>query len=227
MRELNFATLRTAVKLFDKLDLQPEKGQQEEPGHNVARLFIRYSSFLFKMLHRLDPMVGSYVCMSSNFDPNIFLQMLDDGLSEQTSYSQVSTTTTQESTILTSQKSKMPNKDTDLRELIINGLASLISANTEFGIKHCLPMTYDADPAQCVIFAHVFARVVAKGLRFDPQKEQPTSAKLDKLVEVCVYVSFHTALLTTGIDDQKRRGQSTTISCSLALPILRFYTRLS
>lgn len=150
MRELNVAALRTAVKLFDKLDLQSEDGQQEEPGHSVARLFIRYSNFLFKMLQRLDP------------------TMLDDGLSEQTSHSQ----------------SKMPNKDVDLRELIINGLASLISANTEFGIKHCLPMTYDADPAQRVIFAHVFARVVAKGIRFDPQKEPTAGAKQDKLVEL-------------------------------------------
>ncbi|EKM59988.1 uncharacterized protein PHACADRAFT_115378 [Phanerochaete carnosa HHB-10118-sp] len=150
MRELSCATLRTAVKLFDKLDLQPEEGQQEEPGHNVARLFIRYSGFLFKMLDRLNP------------------TMVDDGLSEQTSFSQ----------------SKISNKDVDLRELIINGLASLISANTEFGIKHCLPMTYDADPVRRVIFAHVFARVIAKGIRFNPQKEQSTSTKQDKLIEL-------------------------------------------
>lgn len=58
LREINYATLRTAVKLFDRLELQSEEEQQkDEPGHNVARLFIRYSSFLFKMLGRLDPSV--------------------------------------------------------------------------------------------------------------------------------------------------------------------------
>ena len=58
LRELNQATLRTAIKLFDRLELeQPEDGAQEDPTHNVARLFIRYSSFLFKMLQRLDPVV--------------------------------------------------------------------------------------------------------------------------------------------------------------------------
>lgn len=79
----------------------------------------------------------------------------------------------------------MTHRDIDLRELIINGLASLISANAEFGIKHCLPMTYDADPAHRVIFAHVFARVVSKGIRFDPQEEQKSAIKQSKLCEVC------------------------------------------
>ena len=99
----------------------------------------------------------------------------------------------------------MPNRDLDLRELIINGLASLISANAEFGIKHCLPMTYDADPAQRVIFAHVFARVVAKGIRFDPQKEQSTGAKQDRLVEVSVKVRFVRILLTFCAAHQERQ----------------------
>jgi hypothetical protein len=82
-------------------------------------------------------------------------------------------------------QTRINSRDTDLRELIINGLASLISANTEFGIKHCLPMTYDADPAHRVIFAHVFARVVSRGIRFNPQEEQKTSIKQSKLCEVC------------------------------------------
>lgn len=70
--------------------------------------------------------------------------------------------------------------------MIINGLASLISANTEIGIKHCLPMTYNADLAHRVVYAHVFARVVAKGIRFDPQEAQPVSTKQSRLCEVCV-----------------------------------------
>ena len=81
-------------------------------------------------------------------------------------------------------QTRVGGRDIDLRELIINGLASLISANTEFGVKHCLPMTYDADPGHRVIFAHVFARVVSKGIRFYPQGEQQTALKQSKLCEV-------------------------------------------
>lgn len=91
LRELNYATLRTAVKLFDRLDLQPidSQQQQEEPGHNVPSLFKRYSGFLFKLLNRFDPSVGhvSSCRLTSAHEP---LQLQDDGLSEQTSYSQVS-----------------------------------------------------------------------------------------------------------------------------------------
>ena len=66
-REINSATLRTAVKLFDRLQLQmvDEDGQPvtgEEAGHTVARLFLRYSAFLFKMFNRTDA-VRSCACV--------------------------------------------------------------------------------------------------------------------------------------------------------------------
>ena len=58
-RELNTATLRAAVMLFDRLELQvvgedglPATG--EEATHTTARLFIRYSAFLFKMFSRTE-----------------------------------------------------------------------------------------------------------------------------------------------------------------------------
>ncbi|PSR92202.1 hypothetical protein PHLCEN_2v4732 [Hermanssonia centrifuga] len=151
-REINAATLRTAVKLFERLELQltDEEGQVgEDSSHTVSRLFMRYSSFLFKTFTRTE-----------NGLP-------DDGMSEQTTFSQT----------------RAGGKDGDIRELIINGLASLISANPEYGIKHCLPMTFDADPALRVVFAHVFARVVSKGLKFDPQEAQPPANKQSRLCE--------------------------------------------
>ena len=77
------------------------------------------------------------------------------------------------------------SKETDLRETIINGMASLISANTEIGVKQCLAMCDDADPAQRIVFAHVFARVVARGIQFEPQEAQSTVNKHSKLCEVC------------------------------------------
>ena len=81
-------------------------------------------------------------------------------------------------------KSRTSGKDGDLRELIINGLASLISANPEYGVKHCLPMTFDADPAMRVVFAHAFARVVSKGLKFEAPDVQLPVNKHSKLCEV-------------------------------------------
>ncbi len=47
-------------------------------------------------------------------------------------------------------------------------------------------MTFDADPALWVVFAHVFARVVSKGLKFDPQEAQPPANKQSRLCEVRV-----------------------------------------
>ncbi|KAJ3551785.1 hypothetical protein NM688_g4509 [Phlebia brevispora] len=154
-REINTATLRTAVKLFDRLELQTvnEEGQPangEDSGHTVARLFNRYSAFLFKAYSRTET------------------GMQDDGISEQTTFSQ----------------SRTSGKDGDLRELIIRGLASLISSNPEYGVKHCLPMTFDADPAMRVVFAHAFARVVGKGFKFEKSEVQPPAAKQSKLCEL-------------------------------------------
>ncbi|KAI0686496.1 hypothetical protein BC835DRAFT_1523052 [Cytidiella melzeri] len=92
----------------------------------------------------------------------------DDGESEHTTFSQA----------------RFTGKDADMREIIINGMASLISANTEIGVKQCLPMTDDADPAQCIIFVHVFARVVAKGIQFEPQEVPASVSKHSKLCEL-------------------------------------------
>lgn len=90
----------------------------------------------------------------------------------------------------------MINKDADLREVVINGLASLISANTEIGVKQCLPLTDDPDPAQRTIFAHVFARVVAKGIQFDPQEPETSDDKKSKLSEVSFPTDVYTAIRT-------------------------------
>lgn len=46
-------------------------------------------------------------------------------------------------------------------------------------------MTFDADPTMRVVFAHAFARVVSKGLKFEtPELPLPTN-KQGKLCEVC------------------------------------------
>lgn len=48
-RDLNSAAFRATVKLFDRLELQPPDGTTgEEAAHVVSRIFVRYTSVLFK-----------------------------------------------------------------------------------------------------------------------------------------------------------------------------------
>ena len=43
------AAFRAAVKLFDRLELQPPDGTTgEEAAHVVSRIFVRYTNVLFK-----------------------------------------------------------------------------------------------------------------------------------------------------------------------------------
>lgn len=57
-RDINIAAVRSVVKLFDRLDLQPtDATSEEEAGHMAARLFNRYFSFLFKMSKGVDGVV--------------------------------------------------------------------------------------------------------------------------------------------------------------------------
>ncbi len=49
-KELNTATLRTAVKIFDRLDLQPPDGvATDDAAPAMSRLFIRYTTFMLKV----------------------------------------------------------------------------------------------------------------------------------------------------------------------------------
>lgn len=65
-RDINTSAIRTVVKLFDRLDLQPaDASSEEEAGHIAARLFNRYFNFLFKMSKGLDGMVGTVSYVSS------------------------------------------------------------------------------------------------------------------------------------------------------------------
>lgn len=68
--------------------------------------------------------------------------------------------------------------------MLIDGLASLISANTECGVKHCLSMADDQDPTKRLIFAHVFTRVLKEGIKFAHYEETPVIARQSRLCEV-------------------------------------------
>lgn len=83
------------MKLFDRLELQApnDDGQPtagEESGHAVARLFIRYSAFLFKMFSRTENGVRGVIVREILLTDGSNVQMQDDCMSEQTTFSQVS-----------------------------------------------------------------------------------------------------------------------------------------
>jgi neurofibromin 1 len=75
-------------------------------------------------------------------------------------------------------------KESELRELVITGLAHLVTANSESGFKQCLPLAYDHDTRKRMIFAHVFARVIGQGTVFDPEDKSLTKARHTSLCEV-------------------------------------------
>ncbi|RPD66792.1 hypothetical protein L226DRAFT_452976 [Lentinus tigrinus ALCF2SS1-7] len=92
----------------------------------------------------------------------------NDGISEKSSLS----------------KLRLQQREGDLRELLINGLSSLVSANTECGVKHCLSLAYDPDPTKRLIFAYVFVRVLKEGIKFTPYEEAPVVVKQSRLCEL-------------------------------------------
>ena len=81
----------------------------------------------------------------------------------------------------------MQRREGELREQLINGLAALVSANTECGVKHCLTLAYDADSTKRLIFSHVFIRVLREGIKFAPQEETVAVVKQSPLCEVSMY----------------------------------------
>jgi hypothetical protein len=82
-------------------------------------------------------------------------------------------------------------KGSELRELVITGLAHLVTANSECGFKQCLPLAYDRDTRKRTIFAYVFARVIGQGTVFDPVEKPLTKARHASLCEVSFQSTMH------------------------------------
>ena len=79
---------------------------------------------------------------------------------------------------------RFSQRESELRELVITGLAHLVSANTESGFKQCLPLAYDQDNRKRTIFARVFARVIGQGTKFDPEDRSAAASRHARLIEV-------------------------------------------
>ncbi|KAG1755407.1 hypothetical protein EDB19DRAFT_1661084 [Suillus lakei] len=153
--ELNFASLRTVVKLLERLKLQPidnNSNDGDDSGHAVSRLFIRYSHVLLRALD---------ICQS---DP-IVAESISDAPSLQ-------------------KKMQASQREADIRDLVITGLSHLVISNSENAVKHCITSAYDGDMRKRTIFVHVFARVLGQGTKFEAQGNPELQARRDQLREL-------------------------------------------
>jgi hypothetical protein len=82
------------------------------------------------------------------------------------------------------QKARASQRAAELRDLVVTGLSHLVRANPQSGFKQCLPLAYDADPQKRMIFAHVFARVLGQGTKFEPPGNSVTAIRQARLREV-------------------------------------------
>ncbi|KAF7293602.1 Ras-GAP domain-containing protein [Mycena indigotica] len=103
--ELNFACLRTCVKLLDRLQIRPpeEAAAGDDSAHSVSRLCPKYSSLLVR---------GHIECQ------------LDDVRSDNVSEA-----------MSIHKKNRVAQREAELRELVITGLTHMVSANSEHGFK--------------------------------------------------------------------------------------------
>jgi hypothetical protein len=82
----------------------------------------------------------------------------------------------------------LSQREAEIRELVVEALSRLISANPESGVKHSLSMAYDPDPRQRLIFSYVFARVMGQGAKFEAQEPPVNFSGRSRLCEVCVLI---------------------------------------
>ncbi|KAF7352222.1 hypothetical protein MVEN_01185600 [Mycena venus] len=152
--DLNFACLRTCVKLLDRLQIQSldETATGDDSIHVVSRLFHKYSGLLLR---------GIVECQLDTVH--------SDNASEANSLSK---------------KNRVAQREAELRELVITGLSHLVAANSEHGFKQCLPLAYDPDPKKRAIFAIVFARVIGQGTKFDVEDRSTNPGRNNRLAEL-------------------------------------------
>lgn len=186
--ELNMACLRTAVKLLERLELKPLDASStgDDSVHVVSRLFNKYSVILLEGLEhcRLDVPVSG-----PPFKPSRSLlidSQTPDNISEAGSIQQVifSSSVYSECLLIVSQRMRLSQREAEIRELVITGLGHLVMANAECGFKQCLPLAYHEDHRKRTIFAHVFARVIGQGTKFDAADPSVVLSRHSRLNQV-------------------------------------------
>ncbi|KAF5369620.1 hypothetical protein D9757_010458 [Collybiopsis confluens] len=152
--EVNLSCLRTIVKLLDRLQLKPA-------DTSIA------GDDSFHFVSRL------FIKYS-----NVLLNGLE------TCQPDIPTSDSVSDVGSIQHRMRASQRETELRELVITGLSHLVSANTESGFKQCLPLAYDEDNRKRTIFAHVFARVLSQGTKFDPEDRSGPSTGQHRLAEL-------------------------------------------
>ncbi|KAI0306901.1 hypothetical protein B0F90DRAFT_1915023 [Multifurca ochricompacta] len=84
----------------------------------------------------------------------------------------------------TASQRPLSQREAEIRELVVEALSRLISANPESGVKHSLSMAYDPDPRQRLIFSYVFARVMGQGAKFEAQETPVSFSGRSRLCEL-------------------------------------------
>lgn len=75
-------------------------------------------------------------------------------------------------------------EEPEMRDLVITGLAHLLSANTDIGLKHFLALGYDPDSRRRAIFCHVIARVMNAGGKFEASTDAVVTGRRTRIGEV-------------------------------------------
>ncbi|KAH9939229.1 uncharacterized protein BXZ73DRAFT_88953 [Epithele typhae] len=79
---------------------------------------------------------------------------------------------------------RLQQREGELRELLVDGLAALVSANPDSGVKHSLQLASDEDPTRHLIFSYVFIRVLNERITFASYDEAPKVVKHSRLCEL-------------------------------------------
>lgn len=80
-------------------------------------------------------------------------------------------------------------KEAELRDLVITGLSHLVGSDPEVGLKQCLDLAYGEDFRGRAIFAHVFAKVIGQGTKFEAADEIETTDRYKRLCDVSAVFS--------------------------------------
>jgi hypothetical protein len=182
--DLNVASLKTLVRLFEKLELKPLDNSGDDPFVFAMRLLGRYHIACFKLLEFTGVRAG-YLPSLHGRSPTI--QSMEDLRSDSPLSSYVSATCISPRAQITDdrlQKLRMASKENEIRELIIEGFSRAVNANTEAGLKHCLNYAYDGNLKTRATFARIFARVLLAGTRFDAPGASSTPPRQGVLCEV-------------------------------------------
>ncbi|KAF9238786.1 hypothetical protein BU15DRAFT_88233 [Melanogaster broomeanus] len=154
--DLNMAALRSIVKLLDRLKLQSIDTNVPHDGDDLGHAVSRlFIRYSHVLLRALE------ICQSEH--------LTSDSTSDVPSVQK---------------KMQASQKEADVRDLVITGLSHLVIANSENGVKHCIASAYDLDLRKRTIFVHVFARVLSKGTRFEPQGNPELQARRNQLREL-------------------------------------------